>query len=142
LAGGSSRRPTPFGGFAAWWLLSDRLSAEERRLVGTWHVPTETVGSVTMVVTADRRATITLVGSDFGDGPLKHEETGRWAFREGEFILDKEPSLFRRLLRPVGPFIGLRARPVRRQPIEAAHDEVTFIFPNGVRTVWTRVPPE
>jgi hypothetical protein len=83
----------------AWWLSLDRLSAEERLLVGTWTFDGKSgVGHSLMRFEPDRRSA---AGWFWISGPAKTVEWGgRWFIRDGAIVFDGEPDAFRRTVRP------------------------------------------
>src|SRR5262245_63861760 len=85
----------------AWWLSLDRLSAEERLLVGTWTFEGQSgTGSPRSSFWPDRRTTY---GRRQPDGTVKmFEWGGRWFVHGGALVFDGEPDAFRRT---VGPFL-------------------------------------
>jgi hypothetical protein len=90
----------------AWWLLSDGLTAEERRLVGVWRTEPAGGGWFYCELGSDgafrwgRRGTL-------NDGNFAIVDfTGRWAVRSGQIVLDAEPNGLRR---PPGQYSGCSA---------------------------------
>jgi hypothetical protein len=80
----------------AWWLLSDGLTVEERRLVGTWTfkgAPRESPG-FQVVFGPDRKYEVRILGL-LGDGP-----SGRWAMEGSTRAPDRRAPLGRV---PAGP---------------------------------------
>jgi hypothetical protein len=86
---------------AAWWLLADGLSAEERRLVGTWRSDSDSGrGADFWRFAPDRRSYRwhqAPNGNSRGTVPL----AGPWSVAGGEIIMDGEPSGVRRPVRPL-----------------------------------------
>jgi hypothetical protein len=117
------------------WLCADHLSSEETALVGTWRP-----------AGADpkRTYTVTFVTNRQWSNATYNEPflRGRWTFRNGVLVVDEERSLMRRVLRPLAPLFGLRARPVLRVAAEVGTDRLVFIYPDGYREVYDRVPAD
>src|SRR5215207_4300501 len=88
---------------AAWWLLDDRLSAEERRLVGAWRTRNPPPGTTDLIVFhPDRRC--------FSGPPNLRDPSAlpcHWYLRNGLLVIDHEPSGLRRAVRPVFIRFGL-----------------------------------
>jgi hypothetical protein len=127
------------------WLTLDPLSAEERRLVGTWQLTGGGPGAETLIFTPDRRVT-TIFYRSTADGQseewLRTEES--WAVRDGWYGSDGEPSRLKRAFRPVARFVGQPVNLHSRSRLEWAGDEVRFV-PEGSKdpgsgSVWRRVP--
>jgi hypothetical protein len=129
---------------AAWWLFSDRLTADERHFVGTWH---PTSGSGQWLFGADRagRYERSFRGSAptdpaFPAASWSYNYPGTWIAQGGVITVDGESNSFRRAIRPALRFFG-------RRPIEAARftlesifeNEMVVITPDGTREVWTRI---
>ena len=125
---------------AAWWLLSDGLSAEERRLVGTWRLcfagePT----SYLMVLSSDRRGQSEVIGDDSS----YYRPPFRWSARRGVVVFDPEPSQVRRMLRPVAPHVGLRVAPQTSFAVEwRSPDVINVLGDDGSCEEWERVGEE
>src|SRR6476646_4316445 len=85
----------------AWWLSLDRLSAEERLLVGTWSLGPK----ARWQFWPDRRHAYGGIQPS-GAGEMTESE-GRWFVRDGAVVFDPEPSGLRRSLRPVFSRLGL-----------------------------------
>ena len=117
--------------WAAWWLLSDGLSAEERRLVGTWRYRKTANGPLSggLVLLPDGQFR-TPIG-----GP------GWWYVWDGDLVLDHEPSQLKRAVRPVLSYLGLPVvGPARSGRLRwVSEDEVVLYFPGGQSSVFVRV---
>ncbi len=123
-----------------WWLSLDRLSAEERRLVGTWQQSDPRTGEwwVRMVLAPDRR--VWLCSPDEPD--VLHLAQPGWAVRGGSFSGNDEPNPVRRVLRPLARRLGLAAYPDRAWPVTVTDNELIFVLADGTREVWTRAPAD
>jgi hypothetical protein len=91
--------------FAAYWLHADRLTPEEERLVGTWHRSHmgAMVGSTLAIeFNRDHHATMT-----YRNQPGEFTENARWQVRNGQVLVDTEPSAVRRGLRPLLDRLGI-----------------------------------
>jgi hypothetical protein len=111
---------------AAWWLYSDGLSAEERRLVGTWND-----GLVVFQFTAGHRC-------EMVDGDNRFP--GRWSIRGDCLVIDFEQSAVRRALRPLASLVKLQVGPVIRSRLEwTTENEVTAVTLDGGRGRLSRV---
>jgi len=124
----------------AWWLSLDRLSAEERLLVGTWTFDGESgTGRTEMQFLPDRqcwfgfgRATMTM-----------YMFSGRWFVRGGELVFDGEPSPVKRVLRPVLSGLGYPSTHPDSYGVESiAAREMVIVMSDGTRETWTRAPAE
>jgi hypothetical protein len=122
---------------AAWWLLSDGLTAEERRLVGRWVYRDPATGKPQSLTefTADRLAVTEFIG---GIRFQLHVE--RWSIRDGELVSDFEPRYYKRAFRPVATYFGWSSAPYSRSPVEIDGDTLTMIQPDGTRAILTRDP--
>ena len=85
----------------AWWLSLDRLSAEERLLVGTWTFDGKSGTRLAqMRFGADRQYAC---GSCLPGGPITMIEwSGPWSVPNGAVVFDGERSAARRSLRGLG----------------------------------------
>jgi hypothetical protein len=127
---------------AAWWWFATGLSAEERRLEGTWRYHDTTSGrwTNTLILVADRQYWDVPAGSR---GPVGAPPDGRWSIRGGELVVDLERSAIRRLGRPLAGAIGVRVAPAVGYPLASVTmDEVIVVGPDGSRRVWTRAPAD
>jgi hypothetical protein len=127
----------------AWWYGMNRLSVEERRLLGTWH---PTSGSGHWTFGADRNGRFQRSRT----GPVSDDPTvpttswscdfpEHWAIRDGAIVIDGEMNIFRRAFRPVVRMFG---RP-RSEPMSFALESVTaaemvIVQPDGSKDIWTR----
>jgi hypothetical protein len=127
---------------AAWWLLSDGLSAEERRLVGTWRrreLPSGRLLPELIAFDRDRRFHFGEVGQPKDPDQLP----SWWSIRVGMLVLDNEPSRFRRAVRPLAPYFGLDVEPPNRGGLEwVSGDELVYVDGAGRRVAWVRVREE
>jgi hypothetical protein len=114
---------------AAWWW-ANRLSAEERRLVGTWRCQ---IGSTemkcTLALKADRYCDCT-VSAEFGTRSVP----GRWSSRDGKIAVDYEPNPVYRALRPVLEYVGVKVTPI----VFYGTDEFPLAGAPGEQVIWTR----
>jgi hypothetical protein len=91
---------------AVIWLGSDRLTAEEQPLVGTWRQhPVRRWLSETRFA-PDHRFTQRFYLPDV----RSFESTGRWWMRDGQVFMDFEPNPIRRSLRPFLERAGFEVR--------------------------------
>jgi hypothetical protein len=120
-----------------WWLSLDRLSAEERLLVGTWtYEGKSSTGLTEMRFESDRR-------SGFVLGGKMSECRGPWFFRDGEVLFDSEPNAVRRALRPILDSVGLPSSgAIRYRLTSITADEMVLLRPDGTRETWTRAPAD
>jgi hypothetical protein len=130
---------------AAWWLLSDGLSAEERRLVGTWELTSEEPRhSGAWTFRADRSFVLHQSGPLMGRASRVQSWTrsGRWAACNGVITLDDQ-ILVQRLTRPLYRLIG---RPVVEaslaEPESMTADAIVFLNSGGTRAVWQKADSE
>jgi hypothetical protein len=127
-------------GLAAWHLANDRLSAEERAIVGRWRFPvsrpksyTGPIDWLTIQFSADRRFLTTV--------PAGPDVTGIWSLRNGTVTVDTEPSLLRRTLRPVAGLLRLSPIPSKGTcTVAVTADSIDMTETDGNRRLWTRVP--
>src|SRR4051794_22647082 len=90
----------------AWYLLPDRLSPEERRLVGTWYaVGTWSGEPETVEFAPDRRVRWWVGEQDARDAV-------RWSVSGQDLMIDPELNPVRRALRPLAPQVRIQVRPV------------------------------
>jgi hypothetical protein len=127
---------------AAWWLLSDGLTAEERRLVGAWRRHDESVGSFGMYVLTldpDRTARMTALGMPWRAEVPPYD----WDVKGGVIVVEPEPNFIRRAVRPVAGLTGVRVRAAGRATLEwQSDDEMDFVGAAGDRAHWVRVHEE
>jgi hypothetical protein len=126
---------------AAWWLLSDGLDAEERRLVGTWRTDADGGGGADYWRFApDRRSSWwhqAPNGNSRGTVPL----AGPWSVAGREIVMDGEPSGLRRTLRPFLNRLGVATGTVMTLTLEGVADDYPIVRGlDGKRHVWDRVP--
>jgi hypothetical protein len=79
----------------------DRLTDEERRYLGTWKNLDAGVGEIEFF--EDRRYVVEMpTARNFSP------QIGYWRVIDGELVLDREPSAFRRTFRPLLVRLGVR----------------------------------
>jgi hypothetical protein len=128
---------------AAWWLFTDRLTAEEQRLVGTWKIaPSPLDGSATWVFGPDRRSYLCLRGQGDREDADEIVMSGRWSKRDGVIIVDGEDNSARRVLRPVLRLLRRRVARVEQFTASVTTDELVLTGVDDSRQVWTRVPAD
>ena len=139
----------------AWRLSLDRLSAEERRLLGTWYrrVPPNGCwpGGATYVhdFGPDRTCRVRAIDGRTGGPHLRPDGQpsgvrGRWRLGDGELVLDWDEGLVVRLRRalPAG-FPGAVPSAANNCAIEqVAADELVLRGQRGQVSHLTRAPPE
>ncbi len=107
------------GGVALYWLLPDRLTDEERQLVGRWSrtvavkSPDDTVQ--VLELNDDRSCRIALF-DPVTRQPLQNALEGRWSVRSGELVLDYETRSLNRLSRSV-PGLRGHVHALRRESL-------------------------
>jgi hypothetical protein len=109
---------------AAWWLYGDGLTAEERRLVGTWRNLDSRTGEWvgTMTFLPDH----THVYVPRSGQPRPGSRSHLWHIRDGAIVFDYEPSAIRRLLRPLAPRLGLSVGPAIGAPLTMENGGLTI----------------
>jgi hypothetical protein len=128
----------------AWWLSLDRLSEEERQLVGRWvYGPTYYRGTGRWEFGPDRQ---TFLG-EAAPGPsgidMGYGVSGRWSFRDGVIRIDTEPSAVRRALRPVAARLNIYVGRVQSFAVtEVTADQLVTEYSSGGSQVWTRATSE
>jgi hypothetical protein len=125
----------------AWWLSLDRLSAEERLLVGTWSFEGKSnTGRSEMRFWPDRRS----AHGGWLSGVVNMAElSGPWFVRGGDLVLDTEPSAIRRAVRPLLHSVGFLTIDATRYHLESiTADEMVLAMSDGVRETWTRAPAD
>jgi hypothetical protein len=121
---------------AAWWLTSERLTEDERSLVGTWRF-SATVGNRVWTFRPDGRARLD------ADGPGSLF-TGRildchWTATARELTLDSETSWVRRTLRPLLQRFGEHIDPpIAFTVVSRTENQVIVKVPITGAQVWTR----
>src|SRR4029079_11385448 len=115
----------------AWWLSLDRLSAEERLLVGTWNLAPNTRWRFG----PDHRHA-------YGRSAVEMTESeGRWFVRDGAIVFDPEPSELWRSLRPAFRRPGLPDNLPVVAPyglVSITASEMILATPYQTRETWTR----
>jgi hypothetical protein len=126
----------------AGWLSLDRLSAEERLLVGTWTFNGKSgTGRSHMYLGADRRCAFPWFEPHVGSS--LSEWWGRWFVRNGLIVFDGEPSAVSRAFRPVVRAIGLPTNGAVSYGLESiTADELVLVTLDGTRETWTRAPAD
>jgi hypothetical protein len=126
----------------AWWLYSDRLSAEEQLMVGTWHLNMQSIAMrLALEIRADRHAHL----SEFIGGIGGREvASGRWTVKDGAFVFDPEPSALNRVIRPIANRVGIDVRPIEKWTIVSiAPSQLVVVRESGLAETWTTTrPPE
>jgi hypothetical protein len=118
---------------AAWWLFGNWLTAEERKLVGTWHGELDRGFGPDRVQYAADHLFLTI-----SPPTPDHAPPYRWYVRSGSLVIDCEPSLIRRLLRPLAPSLGMTVRQVVAYPLEVDEGRMIVFDPGGGSSVWIR----
>ncbi|HEY1381365.1 MAG TPA: hypothetical protein VGF55_31480 [Gemmataceae bacterium] len=125
-----------------WWVFSDPLSADERALVGAWRLKTPTAGRDSLLVfRADRTCTWTTWAGP-GRARATAVEVARWSVRGGRLVLDYEPNMARRLLRPIGDRIGVDVQPVGSCQLRFVMPDEFVFRDHGSRELYTRAPAD
>jgi hypothetical protein len=125
----------------AWWLSLDRLSAEERLLVGTWTFDgTSRTRRIEMQFLPDRQCYI-------GFGRPSHITaylySVHWYVRNGDLVFDGEPNAVRRVLRLVLSGLGYPSTPPDNYGLESiTARELVLVMSDGTRDTWTRKPAD
>jgi hypothetical protein len=107
------------GGVGLYWLLSDRLTDEERQLVGVWSrkVTLKSPDDTLVVWELNDDRSIRIAGFDIAtDQPLQPAIEGRWSVRSGELVIDYEARTLHRLSRSVSAFQS-RFRPLNTESL-------------------------
>jgi hypothetical protein len=123
---------------AAWWVFSDRLSAEERWLVGMWRQPDCPVSPEIVVsfFDSDRQFYVAALREPRRSG----SPPACWSIRDGTVVIDPEPSRLRRALRPILPRLGVAVPAADHAALEwVSDDEMIQVDRYGERTRWVRV---
>jgi hypothetical protein len=126
----------------AWWQSLDRLSAEERLLVGTWTLGPNS-GASRWHFWPDRRFAY---GQTHHNGAVTTTEFDKlWFVRDGALVFDPEPNGLRRSLRPSFRRLGLPDN----NPIVITYglesitaSEFILATPYQTRETWTRAPAD
>jgi hypothetical protein len=121
---------------AAWWWSATGLSAEERRLVGTWS------GSPNLVLRFDPDRTLVWTVINIDGTTEATNSLGHWQLGNGVLVADKTNSRTTRVLRPFARRFELAAADLEVRVEMATEDEMTTGWPNGATQTWTRVPAE
>jgi hypothetical protein len=122
----------------AWWLSLDRLSVEERLLVGTW-ISEGRPGSRLARMRFDGDGRCAFGFAEPGGPVTMIYWAGPWSFRNGAVVFDGEASALRRGLRG----LGLPSNPTVTQRLESiTAKEMVLVRADGTREIWTRAPPE
>jgi hypothetical protein len=126
----------------AWWLSLDRLSAEERLLVGTWTFDGESgTGRSCIYFSPDRQSTYGWLRIS-GSVPMVGWG-GRWYIQSGALVFDSEPSVVRRAVRPFARGVGLPVNGALTYRLESINaDYMVLVMSDGTRETWTRAPAE
>jgi hypothetical protein len=114
-------------GATGWWSIC-YLSADERRLVGTWRTMSGEM-TIKLVLLDDHQCV-----SSISIMSQTNAASGHWSVRYGTIAVDLEPNPVYRALRPVLEHIGIKVTPmVIYDPEDFAPDGAA-----GDRLVWTR----
>jgi len=126
----------------AWWLSLDRLSAEERLLVGTWNFDSNSGTAKSLLrFEPDRRFAYRSMQDNGTASIFVWGE--RWLVQDGAVVLDGERSAVRRAARPVLHSVGLPSGGTITYRLESITDEeMVLMMPNGTREAWTRAPAD
>jgi len=124
---------------AAWWHWIDRVSAEERRLAGTWQVTSiDQRGWSGWTLGSDNVARLTggppgaFCGNIF---TIKYH----WRWTGGRLLFEGEEDSLRRLIRPLLQCLRMQVAPLEVYTVELlGPDQLAVIAPDGTREVWTR----
>jgi hypothetical protein len=125
---------------AAWWLNADRLTAEEKALVGTWRSYDSRSNEWSeMRLLPDRQYYCVRLSA-----PSTHASpSGRWSVRNGTLIVDLEASTVRRAMRQVADRIGVVVADVGIFPLASVtSDEFVISRRSSPPGKWTRVRGE
>src|SRR5436305_1422021 len=107
------------GGVALYWLLADRLTEEERQMVGRWS-RTATLNSpddalVVLELNDDRSCRLAVFDAATRQ-PLQSAIEGRWSVRSGELVIDYETRPWNRLSRSM-PGLRNHVRSLRQESL-------------------------
>jgi hypothetical protein len=124
---------------AIWWHWIDRISAEERRLGGTWRVTSiDQRGWRVWTLGSDNVATMTggppgaFSGNFF---TIKYH----WRWDGGRLLFECEDDPKRRIIRPLLQCLRMQVAPLEVYIVEPrGPDQLTVIAPDGTREVWAR----
>jgi hypothetical protein len=116
---------------AAWWMFTDRLTAEEWQLVGAWRYDDAAAGKTKsrFALTPDRR----VFNPDFPD-----RAPWLWCIEGSSLVFEHEPNAARRIFRPLAGLLGLRVLPCGRFPFEVTGDMLTVHAEYQPPSVWIR----
>ena len=125
-----------------WWQSPDRLSAEERLLVGTWIYEGRAANvRPAMRIGPDRQCAF--ASSPPSDGHYQFDSSARWFVRDRVVVFDGEPSAIRRTVRPVLRAIGLLPGDARSYSLDSiTADKLVLVLPDGTRATWVRAPAD
>jgi hypothetical protein len=124
---------------AAWWLYGDGLSAEERWLVGTWHLSGPTAQKGSFLLGQDRDGSLIVDPLGVDSWAFGEQVFGRWSFRDSVIFLDLEQNPAHRVLRPVCALLHIKVGAKYEFAISSVSpDEFAFSNRSGTREVWTR----
>jgi hypothetical protein len=124
---------------AAWWWYVDRLTAEERQLVGKWQLNSGPNGIDCLWTFQADRQTEWNSWQLPGRRGRKVALNGQWAVHDGLLNTEYETSPLRRALRPIiGRFWSIQ-QPVVHGSIEFESTDSFTVSLQGKRQSWTRV---
>jgi len=129
-------------GGAVWWAFCDGLTAEKRRLVGTWRWAGGDGGTGTWAFQRDRTASQELRWEPGGLLQTVVWPPARWSVSGGAIVIDAERNPARRVLRRFLRLVGSGAAPEVRCPVTwVGPDEIEIVEPRSTRR-WTRAPAD
>jgi hypothetical protein len=123
---------------AVWWLYGDGLSAEERRLVGTWPRGSGKPGDnvARWELSANRRWHALFAVPPAG---WSGELDGRWSIRDGKIYIDQESNAVRRVVRPWARLLRVDVKSLTASPLKSVtDDEFVIVDALGTQYTWTR----
>ncbi len=125
---------------AMCWLSLDRLTPEERQLVGTWR---RSIGSGATTITLDLRADRRWQErGEYGGQLTGAAGGGHWSARGGKLALNLDGRHFRRALFPLLRMAGLRVACYDREVIEIDGNRLVMTDVIYGHTAWTRAPAD